>query len=157
MFYKALKNSSTAPSYVLISIPDDASHTNRLVCIPAPFLLGAIHIENHLDYDDAGEQKAIMLALGQPCRFYCFTNAEAANNVQPRYDETVLSNIRRQLAGKTEAQLRNEMKPPDGPIYRIYSKNDAYRDAVAHILLERGISVNHGDANSMLFMDWPTR
>ena len=84
LYVKALKNQSTAPNYVLITVVDSRTGTNRVVCTEAPSLLGAIHQEHELAYNEKGERKAMSLALAQRDRTFKFSNPEAIKNVQPR-------------------------------------------------------------------------
>jgi hypothetical protein len=147
MYRRALENESTAPSYVLVSLRNDEAELARLVCIPAPFLLGAIHAEYHLGYDDSGSRQALAKALEQPGRVFSFTDARARDNVQPRYSAEVLSQTRERLSAMSDAQLREEARNQafDG-------FNPADRDAVAHVLLERGILVGIADRTGRIYL-----
>ena len=147
MYRRALENESTAPSYVLVSLRDDVAGSERLVCVPAPFLLGAIHFEYHFGFDAAGSRQALALALKQPDRLFSFTDPRARANVQPRYSPEVLSQTRERLSTVSDAQLREEARKQafDG-------FNAADRDAVAHVLLERGILVGIADRTGRIYL-----
>lgn len=151
MYRYALKDESTAPLYVLVSMQVDKGDI-RQICIPAPFLLGAIHMEEHLDYDPAGEQKALDLAIKQYNKVFSFTDSKARNNVQPGYSPEVLTEVRKLLASVPDSQLRTG----NYDLRKIYFKRDrqydAYRNAVAHVLLERGILAGIGDIVPELYV-----
>jgi hypothetical protein len=82
--------------------------------------------------------------------------------VQPYYSAAVLARVRQLLAPRTNAQLIDDgMLHAERPRYRlaeIYAKRDrksyaAYRDATAHVLLERGILVGMDDISGMLYTE----
>jgi hypothetical protein len=149
-FYRrAIENDSTAPSFVLISLVTDGGRTKRKVAIPAPFLLGAIHSEYHLGYGRRGESKAREFALGQPERTFEFKNSAALKNVQPSYSDTDLTKPRERLGGIGDPEILRGFRGGSGPLDRLYNrlpdrKSTAMRDAIAHVLIERGFLVGHG-------------
>lgn len=156
MYRRALENRSTAPSYVLISLRE--KETERPTCIPAPFLLGAIQIEKHLDYNEQGEAQTLAIALSQPGRAFSFSDPEALRNVQPRYSSGTLEEVQALLAQKSDSELRVEVGRSDGWLHQRYRSKEpfshaaAYRDAIAHVLLERGIAVGIGDRTGALYL-----
>jgi hypothetical protein len=158
MYRRALTDAGTAPLYVLITLRDVKADSSRVVCIEAPFLLGAIATEQHLSYGDAGIREQLRIALDQPDREFSFSNPKALQNIQPRYTLEVLSKDRRLLEGRSRAELLKEVDVPDSDLQRIYfSKSgspdyEAYRDAVAHVLLEHGIQVGIGDMTGGLYV-----
>lgn len=151
MYRYALNDDSTAPLYVLVSLREGKGDV-RQICIPASFLLGAIHMEEHLDYDPKGEQKALDLAVEQYNKVFSFTDSKARKNVQPRYSPEVLAEVRKLLASVPDSQLRTG----NYDLRRIYFKRDekygAYCDAVAHTLLERGILAGIADITGQLYI-----
>ena len=143
MFRAAIANDSTAPNYVLITIRDGRNGSSRLVCVEAPFLEGALHREHGLDYSESGQRRARQLIVASRDRVFTFSQPAALANVAPRYSPAVLAQVRSVLSSRTDAQLRSgsldwlyASKPSDS-----YS---AYRDAAAHVLLERGILCGRG-------------
>jgi hypothetical protein len=143
MFRAALANDSTAPNYVLVTIRDGRNRSSRLVCIEAPFLEGALHREHGLDYSESGQRRVRQLILASPDRIYTLSQPGALANVAPRYSPAVLAEVRSMLSSRSDAQLRSASldwlyvrRPSDS-----YS---AYRDAAAHVLLERGILCGRG-------------
>ena len=57
-FEAAIRNLSTSPSYVLVTVVDARTESAQSICTSAPFLVGAIHLEYGLGYDEAGQMKA---------------------------------------------------------------------------------------------------
>ena len=143
MFRAAIANDSTAPNYLLVTIRDGRSGSSRLVCVEAPFLEGALHREHDLDYSESGRRRVRQLILASRDRVFTLSQPAALANVAPRYSPGVLAEVRSVLSSRSDAQLRSgsldwlyASKPSDS-----YS---AYRDAAAHVLLERGILCGRG-------------
>src|SRR5215472_11334970 len=97
MYQYALNDNSTAPLYVLVSLRENKGDV-RQICIPAPDLLGAIHTQEHIDYDPAGQQKALDFAFKQYGKVFSFTDPKARRNVQPFYSPKILAKVRKTLA-----------------------------------------------------------
>lgn len=158
MYRRALAEQSTAPLFALITLHDLKTGSDRLVCIPAPFLLGAIASEYHIDYDEAGSRKQFQIAVFQPERKFTFRNSNARRNAQPTYTPEILAHVRQLLADKSSGELRKEARATDTPLHKLYrSKTNwahaaAYRDAIAHILLERGILAGVADRTGGLYV-----
>lgn len=150
---------SLSPLYVLITLRDPKTHQEREVCTLASFLTGAIIEEHHLDYDNAGERKAFDIAMSAADRVFEFKNRKARRNAAPGYTPQQLEQVRQLLRSRSRAQLVREAEPdpfkePNQQSYvtQIYRRDikgnfwssDALMDAVAHVLLERGILVGNG-------------
>jgi hypothetical protein len=158
LFTSAIQNHSTAPNYVLITVIDGSSRSNRVVCTEAPFLLGAIHREHNLGYDKTSLQKVDSLALAQRSRTFKFSNPEAIKNVQPRYTEGILDEVRRALKHYTDDELRQGLRLEGTELSKLYDEKPgraygAYRDAIAHVLLERGLLPRRGCVVGRLTID----
>jgi hypothetical protein len=161
MFQRALEEAeSTSPLYLLFTLNDSATRTQRVVCTPATGLLGAIHFEYHLDFDTAGITKALRIAASQPRHEFTFHSRKALHNVRPYYTEAILAQVRDHLAKRSNKQLvRDGMLYTEHPHYaldQIYTRRDrdsynAYRDATAHVLLERGILMGEDDRTGLLY------
>jgi hypothetical protein len=160
---------TSAPLFVLITLRDPDSGAERAAAVPGNFLLGAIDMEYHLkprktSKQDEGkalaelQQKELEITLSQPNRVFVFRNRRARNNVEPRYTPVILAEVRRAVAAKSRKDLVRATRANESWLHRIYeSKRDAiesfaYRDAVAHALLERGILVGHGDYTGGLYV-----
>jgi hypothetical protein len=161
MFRRALEEAgSTSPLYMLFTLNDPIKHTRRVVSAPATGLLGAIHFEYHLDFDTAGLRKAADIAASQPRHEFTFHSRKALHNVRPYYSEAILADVRQRLARRSNQELIHDgMLYTEHPHYtldEIYAKRDrdsynAYRDATAHVLLERGILVGEDDRTGLLY------
>lgn len=152
MFRAALDNQSTAPNYVLVMIvAQEKGHASpRLICTTANFLEGAIHQEYGLAYDEAGVQKTRNILLAKTDRTFVLTKPPAIKNVPCYYTEDQLSEVREILRSKTNDELTHEFDPGELRRKLTYSHvmdkkaDKAYRDAIAHVLLERGILCGMG-------------
>jgi hypothetical protein len=151
LFRRALENHSSAPNYVLITLVSADGSSRREVCIPAPFLLGALQREHRL----AGQSRALDLALSKADFVFRFKDPKAGENVQPQYTEAILAEVRARLKGLSRSELLAGFHGGSGPLDALYSRHrageyTAWRDAVAHILLERGLLPGHGDPAGVL-------
>jgi hypothetical protein len=170
MFRRAMSKDNMAisgsmgqsPLFVLITLRDRKGH-EQAVCTLASFLEGAIVDDNHLDYDTAGEKKAFEIAMSAPNRTFTFSTRKAIRNVQPRYTSRQLHDVRARLANKPHAQLRAEVEQDESDVTKLYRRyyrdrpgfwhSDEWRDAVAHVLLERGILVGEAHGTATLYLD----
>jgi hypothetical protein len=144
MFCAALSNDSTAPDYVLIHVRGPGDQTNHTVCTTANFFLGAIHTEFDLGYTEAGEKRALDIALRQPESPFIFRKKAAMDNLANAETPEALADVRRQFEGKTDSELLDREFIYSITNERPQAKHLAYRDAVAHALLERGIGCTMG-------------
>jgi hypothetical protein len=145
MFRRAVIEDSTSPFYLLITLHDLKTGTDRVVCTTTTSLLGAIHMEHRLEYDESGMRAAREIALTTPRRRFTFTRRKALENVRREYSDRVLEEVRLAVARLSSAELKRL-----NPLTHIYAKNGwdahkAYRDATAHAMLERGILVYMDD------------
>jgi hypothetical protein len=146
----AIRNTSTAPSYVLISISDSDTGQPKPVCTMASFLLGAIHHEYGLGYDAAGSSKAVEIALKNEDHVFRFHQQAALDNIRVRYSDQDLAAARTLLAPLSKEELRTKFSslyrearlPTDG-----YDKN-----AIACVLLERGLSPSMADRSGQVYV-----
>lgn len=141
-FWRAMHDRSTQVPFVLIHVvqPNGSIDT---YATSASFLLGAIHIEHRLPYTDAGEARALAIALSTPCRVFRFRTRKARQNVPRYYNLEVLQEVREALRGYSNTQLL-EGFAVGGTLHSTYNrfthpKAHAYEFAVAHVLLERGL------------------
>lgn len=154
---------TSSPLFVLITLRDPSSGTERAAAIPGPFLLGAIEAEYHLELRKATsdkdelralveqQRKEVQIALAQPNRVFTFRNPIARKNVEPRYTPAILDEVRHVLASRSRTQIVAAARENQSWLHRIYERKQdaakllAYQDAVAHVLLERGILVGQGE------------
>ena len=157
-YRRGLANQSSAPLFVLVTLVDTTSGSERTACVDAPFLLGAIHIEYRLSYDDAGIANAMAIALNQPNRRFTFKRAKARANVQPTYGAEIADSMREKLSGKSDVQLREGLETYKGELHLLYrfkgslKTETANLHAVCQVLLERGIFVGHTDGAYQLYL-----
>jgi len=155
-FEAAVGNTSTAPSYVLITVVDDGSKTQRSTCTTANLLLGAIHREYGLEFDANGVASAKRIALANQSHVFHFSKAEALNNIPSYFTDDDLRSVRSKLAALTVEQLRAGFSTY-GTLHSIYQdqsweRHRAHRDAAACVLIERGLSPGHGDVSDQLWI-----
>jgi hypothetical protein len=163
MFRRAMSRDNMAVSgsmhtdglYVLITICDRKTGTDRIVCTGANFLSGAIHMEHHLPYDLAGQRKEFEVAMHASGRRFCFRSRKAAANLGVDYSPDTLADVRRRLAHMSRAQLLAEVDRQGTLQETGWWHTPKYQSAVAHVLLERGILVGWADITGALFLDRP--
>ncbi len=144
---------STSALYVLITICDPKAERDRTVCTTANLLSGAIHMEHRLAYDLAGERKEFEIATHAPARRFCFRSRKAAANLGIGYTPATLKEVRDRLARMSIAQLRAEVDRQGTMQETAWWHTEKYQQAVAHVLLERGILVGQADITGALFLD----
>ena len=97
-------------------------------------------------------QRRVQQLLTNPNRVYTLSQPAALANVAPRYSPQVLTEVRSILSSRSDAQLRSASLD-----WLYVSKSSesysAYRDAVAHVLLERGILCGRGCVVGNLYVD----
>ena len=105
-FRAAVDDDSTSPTFVMITVTDSGSRRTKTRCVPAPFLLGALHVEHSLPYDDRGTRAARDLALAAAHHHFDFAKPTALRNVgftgRGAHDERACDIIRR---GHTAVQI----------------------------------------------------
>ncbi len=155
MFTMALSETGTSPLYVLISIRGTDSVFHE-VCTLAPFVLGALHTEYNIPYDVAAERKAKRLATDAKDRKFTFTHSKAIANVLPRYSANQLREVSPVLMKYSRQELIAQLHKQGSPLQQLYihrqgKRGIAYRDAIACVLLRRGVSVGVADRTGSLF------
>ncbi len=153
-----------SPLYVLITLQDPKTRSQREVCVLNQPLEAAIAKEHHLDVVD-DQRKIFDIAMDTPHRAFTFTRPKARESIVPIYTPEQLVYVRRLVQGKSRSWLLHEaqldlMKEPSqqGFVTRIYRhkvgkkfwESDSLRVAVAHVLLEHGILVGEAHYGGML-------
>jgi hypothetical protein len=153
LFARAIKEESTSPMFVLITLHDPATGTNRRISTAAPFLLGAIHTEHDIPYTDAGEKQAKQLALRNWNNVWMFAKSTALENVRPSYTSSDLTRMRERVAALNSSNLKAQLHLLSS---EVPGMNRAHKrslvDAAAHALLERGILVGQADRTGDLYL-----
>lgn len=147
----AIHNSSTSPSYVLVTVVDARTELARSTCTTANLLMGAIHFEYGLGYDSAGYVKSDAIALSNQTHVFRFTKQDALNNVPFTYSDGDIAAARAFLAPFSAAELRDKFSS-------LYSSqrlalNGFSRDAIACVLIERGLSPKMADISGQVFVE----
>ena len=100
-FESALRNISTAPNYILITVVNGNTGYHSAVCMEAEFLLAALNIEHNLKWAEA-----VAFALAQPERTFKFFDANALSRVERAYSEQILKEARDFLAKMTVNEIK---------------------------------------------------
>ena len=156
-FEKAIANQSTAPSYVLVTVINDKTRTRQTICTTSNFLLGAIHSQYHLPYTDEGLRKGNEIALASKDETFHFSQADALRNLSVRYTPQILARVRDHLRNVSALELVRGLSY-NGKYHQIYEKYKsfrmfaAYRDALAYVLLERGLRPGQGDISGGIYL-----
>jgi hypothetical protein len=137
-FEQALRNISTAPDYVLVTVVDANTGTQQATCMEAETLLSALQVEHALQWD-----RAVAFALAQPDRLFRFSNPGALKLVSRAYSDPVLGEAREFLAAMTLAQIDVATRDPDSKFYKFCAREPgafgARFPALAHVLSKRGV------------------
>lgn len=83
-FAAALRDTSTSPPFIAITVVNDSSGQTLSGCIPANLFLGAMHREYGLGYDPDSDQRVLAAALAAGDRVFHFQKDEAWANMPPR-------------------------------------------------------------------------
>ena len=161
LFICAIEKQSTAPLYVLVTVMDSRTGLETEEAITANLLLGAIHREYDFPFTEDGVRQAVQLAKARHDRRFSFSNPLAIENVKPRYTAAILLDVRNHLSGVSDedvvaaVSLERELKPSlMDSIYEGHeTESSAYRDAIAHVLLERHILCGVSDLTGGLYIE----
>lgn len=141
----AIHNQTTAPSYVMVTIVDANTNVERITCITANLLMGALHKQNRLGYDAEGRLKATELALSNTAHRFTFSSDDALRNILIAFSPEDLEEVRARFAPLSTGELREGFgTKPWGALHSAFADR-RYRDAVACVLIERGLSPYMGD------------
>jgi hypothetical protein len=151
-FEHALRNISTAPNYILITVIDNNAGKQEAVCIEAQNLLSAISVEKKLKW-----KEAMALSLKQENGAFHFSNAAALKLVSRAYTEAVLAEARDFLADMTIDEIEAATGSQDSKFYEFCARKPgafaARFPAIAHVLTERGILCVRGCKPGLFHID----
>lgn len=149
-FESALRNTTTAPNYVVVAV-EFGNDKKQTICVETPFLLGAIHHEYELPYDDSGIEKVIKIALSKSQDTFRFSNEKAIENIRIKYTAELLTEIRSFFSTiSKEDILTNHIFPSDSSkfndLYIDKSGNNRHipNEAIAHVIIEKGLMAGRG-------------
>ena len=138
-FEAAVRNRSTAPSYVAITVIDERSGTSQAFCTTANFLLGAMHREHDIAYDAAGIAQLEAMAISAPGHVFRFSRPEALANLPVTYSPFDFAVAQSTLKDMSVAELRARFG--DSRAARgMSAPRGGRRDALACALIGRGLS-----------------
>jgi hypothetical protein len=156
-----------SPLYLLMNLRDPKSGSQREICVLNHWLEAAIAEEYHLDLAD-DQRKIFDIAMAAPNRVFQFRTRKARAYVAAAYTPDQLAKVRQLLRGKSRRELRKEatvelLKEPNqqSSLTKIYRRDigkrfwssEAYKLAVAHVLLEHGILVGEAHDLGILYVD----
>ena len=154
-FEHALRNISTAPNYVVITLIDSNTDRQETVCIEAEALLSAVRIEQELKWKEAVE-----FVLKQKDRVFRFSNARALKWVSRAYTEAILAEACEFLANMTVDEIDTATCDQDSKFYEFCAREPgsflARFPAIAHVLTERGILCVRGCLPGLFHIDRST-
>jgi len=151
MFVRAMQNDSVSPDYVLVTVFDVRHRKARVVCVETVELERALHVEFGIPYDEPGVRRVQELALKQSDMVFRLSKADALRSVRPLYSEADVDSVRSLIVGRPDSDLLDIDFVRSLYINYPPKKQWRYKTAVAHALLERGISCRRGDAAPVLF------
>lgn len=145
-FAAAIRDHSSSPVYVLITVVDDTTGQARTGCTEANFLVGAIQREYGLANDTAADANARNMALANTSHVFHFSRPEALANVAFRYSPHDMEVARQLIQPLTDEQLRAGFADRG----ELQGMSDAAQDARACVLIERGLRVRMADITGKL-------
>ncbi|HEX5323677.1 MAG TPA: hypothetical protein VFW40_07820 [Capsulimonadaceae bacterium] len=160
LFTRAIKNSSTAPNYVLITVVNDNTGKQRDICTLATFLLGAIWkqynirpsktADKHNQAADV-ERQLQSIALSHKDHVFHFSNPAALRNLGPGYTDEQLHRAQQMLKKVPSRYILDH----EGSIYRECGLNRSHggQAVLAYILIQRGLLPGMGDFAGNLYYE----
>jgi hypothetical protein len=157
-FTKAILDRSTSPYFILITVINDSTNSSELITTEAPFLLGAIHIEYSIPYSESGSTEVEKIALSNTSHVFHFKRSASLKNIGMFYNNQILSEVKKKLDALTRDNLLEQIRNPKSELHKIYQGRGKgayipYRNAVAHVLLEKGIAVRRNCRSGNLFSE----
>lgn len=151
-FDHALRNHSTAPNYVLVTVHDVKTGSREPVCVEAQFLWAALGEEHGLKAD-----QVVPFAILQPDRTFSFTKPAALSSLKPEYTPAVLQEAREFLGKLTVPQIAAATKDQKSRFYEFCARQPggyaARFPALAHVLSEQGILCTRGCLPGMFIVE----
>jgi len=143
----AAKNSSTAPSYVLVTVTNAKSHESFISAVESGNLQYALGLEHQLGHalarQDISAYQAIYKLIDEhPDLVFEFSFEPAIERLRPRYTEVKLNEVRRTLLNLNDEAILKGFGQ-NGDLYRLIETFG--QPAIAHVLLERGFAAGRGD------------
>ena len=137
--------------FVLVTVVDARTESAQTICTDANFLVGAIHLEYVLGYDEAGQMKAFEIALSNQTHEFHFSKQETLNNIPIRYSASDLAAARAVFASLSTTELKAEFSSLFERTLLISRRIP--REAIACALIERGLSPQMADRTGQVFVE----
>ena len=151
-FESALRNISTAPNYILITVANGNTGYQTTSCMEAEFLLAALNIEHNLKWDEA-----VAFALAQPDRTFMFSDTNALARVERAYSDQILQEARDFLARMTVDEINAATFDQNSMFYEFCAREPGAFGmrfpAIAHVLTERGILCGRSCKPGLFYID----
>jgi hypothetical protein len=144
-FQDAVRNTSTSPSYVLVTIVDDRSGQARTGCTEANLVEGALHRDLHLPHDDNSVWAVQQRMLKSRDHVFHFSDPGALANVSFGYTAQDLEEARAFVKAHLDEIASHRLKA--GQMQSRMQGSDAFACA----LIERGYQAQRGDRNPIIF------
>lgn len=154
-FVAAVRNNSTAPSFVKIQITDLNTGATYTACVPASALRGAVHAEQGEPSSREGRRKVFDLIVTNTSHDFGFRTREVLDNFFERPKPEDIQEAGRLLDG-TDLPIADFLKSE--PAYAFYKINQARRSgrgaALACALIDRGyMPYSHSMNGSILILE----
>jgi len=140
----AIRNSSTSPSYVLVTVADDNNGQSRTGCTEANFVQGALYREMKLPREVASFERAKQIMLGSQDHVFHFSDPEALANVTFRYTPEELERARAFVQAHRDEIASHTLDRGSFPDRMQWS------DALACALVEEGYQVKNADISGQI-------
>jgi hypothetical protein len=140
-FEAAFANTSTAPSFVLITVVDDRTGASRTGCVESNFVAGAIRLETGVPSEEARQT-----ASHNSTHVFHFSKQKALDNVPFRYTQAELDQARDFVRKHGIDGLLQAMKTQDPELGELL-----WSAALACVLIENGLSAIRGDMPANIF------
>ena len=115
MFRHAIENEArhdypASPEFVLITVADQKTGAERVVCLLGGFVLQAIERELLASATYGANIDPVKFALAQVDRKFSFRDPRSLQDVKPNYDEATLQRVRALLSSKSNDELRRKFR-----------------------------------------------
>jgi hypothetical protein len=139
-FERAVRDDSTAPYFVLVTIVDDTTNASWTGCTLANSVKGAIHIERNIPYDEASVAHVERIMLTSKDHVFHFSKTKTLGNIPTEtYGRSDLMRARAYLRVHGTAFLLSDDYEAIG------QANQINHAALACAIIERGLSARQGD------------
>lgn len=77
----AIKNESTFQYFLVVNVKNLKTGLTREYCTKGNFLIGALHMEYNISYNNKGTSKVDSIAIMNKCRYFEFKKSKAIRNI----------------------------------------------------------------------------